>query len=546
MPKFPWLKQQKKTDPEIPARAPIPLPPYSNGEFFRGETEHIRKVKKMILATADEKARKLGIDRRAFLASSMGMMASLSALNSLSGCSDSSTSGSGGAPPTDGGFDAPAEALCDEELAKTLLNHDYFIFDMQTHHADVSADNEWSQSNPGIGSVFRILFPGAQCSEFDQGLFDDNLECLGFERYVDLIFLSSDTTMSVLSGFPAPLCADGITEGCGNLLSTEGIARSRDVVNMSAGSQRMLNHFNLAPNDNLPAQLARMEQLQGELKVVGGWKMYPAWAPTVGDINGGLSGPPGYTMDDPNVAIPVIEKGLELGVNVFCVHKGPELPGFDPVFNDAADMGRVAKMFPEAKFVIYHSGAGFRRPGDTSPSGTSGPYDPAVDNGVNNVVKSLEDAGLGQNSNLYAELGSLWLQAMLDPNTAQHVIGKLLKHFGDDNVLWGSETIWFNSPQPQIEAFKSFSISQQYQDQFGYPELTDERKRKIFGLNAAKLYGIDPEARRCEVAEGELARMKKIVDGEFGERRWALQETFGPKTYEGLMQHRRQHRNEPG
>jgi hypothetical protein len=113
---------------------------------------------------------------------------------------------------------------------------------------------------------------------------------------------------------------------------------------------------------------------------------------------------------------------------------------------------------------------------------------------------------------------------------AQHVIGKLLKYFGPDHVLWGSESIWLGSPQPQIEAFRAFQISKQFQDTYGYPELTAEIKAKIFGLSAAKLYGIDPEQLRCKIEAGPLARMKRVLDGELGGRRWAFQELGGPRT----------------
>ena len=37
------------------------------------------------------------------------------------------------------------------------------------------------------------------------------------------------------------------------------------------------------------------------------------------------------------------------------------------------------------------------------------------------------------------------------------------------------------------------------QEKFGYPPLTTRAKRRILGLNAARLYGIDPRARRCAV-----------------------------------------------
>jgi hypothetical protein len=37
-----------------------------------------------------------------------------------------------------------------------------------------------------------------------------------------------------------------------------------------------------------------------------------------------------------------------------------------------------------------------------------------------------------------------------------------------------------------------FQISKAFQDMYGYPELTQELKAKIFGLNAAKIYKINP------------------------------------------------------
>ena len=53
------------------------------------------------------------------------------------------------------------------------------------------------------------------------------------------------------------------------------------------------------------------------------------------------------------------------------------------------------------------------------------------------------------------------------------------------------------SPDAQIGAFRSLTIPESMQAAYGYPALTDEIKAKIFGLNAARLHGIDPAAMRC-------------------------------------------------
>jgi hypothetical protein len=97
---------------------------------------------------------------------------------------------------------------------------------------------------------------------------------------------------------------------------------------------------------------------------------------------------------------------------------------------------------------------------------------------------------------------------MSNPTEAAHVLGKLLTRMGDDRVLWGTDAIWLGSPQPQIMAFRAFDISPQFQEQYGYPALTPELKRKIFGINAAALFGVDPAALYCGIDAQKLDEAK--------------------------------------
>jgi len=69
-------------------------------------------------------------------------------------------------------------------------------------------------------------------------------------------------------------------------------------------------------------------------------------------------------------------------------------------------------------------------------------------------------------------------------------MGKLLKYCGEDNVLWGTDSIWYGSPQDQIQAFRTFQISADLRAKHGYPEITPALRAKIFGLNGAKVYGL--------------------------------------------------------
>jgi hypothetical protein len=101
--------------------------------------------------------------------------------------------------------------------------------------------------------------------------------------------------------------------------------------------------------------------------------------------------------------------------------------------------------------------------------------------------------------------------------------------------VWGSECLWFGSPQPQIEAFRTLQISPELREQYGYPELTAEIKAKIFGLNAVRIYGIDPAAVRCTIDESKLGRARAELDAALGTRRWAFQQPLGPRTRRDFM-----------
>ena len=150
-------------------------------------------------------------------------------------------------------------------------------------------------------------------------------------------------------------------------------------------------------------------------------------------------------------------------------------------------------------FLVYH--AGF----DTGVN--EGPYDPKAKAGVDVLVRSMQEAG--NPPNVYAELGSTWRYVMRDPDQAAHLLGKLLKTFGEDRILWGTDSIWYGSPQDQIQAFRAFEISREFQERYGYPALTPAIKRKVFGLNAARVYGLKPDAMRRKLGKRPRAEVAR-------------------------------------
>ena len=79
---------------------------------------------------------------------------------------------------------------------------------------------------------------------------------------------------------------------------------------------------------------------------------------------------------------------------------------------------------------------------------------------------------------------------------------------------FGAQTLlWYGSPQPLIDAFRAFQIPEEYCERFGYPQLTPTAKEKILGLNAARLYGMDPEKIRAATANDDLSWVKAALEG---------------------------------
>ena len=218
-------------------------------------------------------------------------------------------------------------------------------------------------------------------------------------------------------------------------------------------------------------------------------------------LYGSKKAPP-WMLDDERCGIPFLENAQRLGVKIICCHKG--LSGLAPT-GSPADVGPAAARFPGLNFLVYHSG--YEVPhGDVE----EGPYtEETAGVGTNRLLHSLIATGIAPNSNVYAELGSTWYLLMRRPREAAHVLGKLLRYVGADNVLWGTDSPWYGPTQPLIDAFRAFTIPEELQERHGYPALTDELKAKILGGNAARVYGVNLDALAKE--EDDLSWIRASV-----------------------------------
>jgi len=63
---------------------------------------------------------------------------------------------------------------------------------------------------------------------------------------------------------------------------------------------------------------------------------------------------------------------------------------------------------------------------------------------------------------------------------------------GADKVIWSNDSI---AHPPIVEGFRQFQFSEDLQQGYGFKPLTEEDRAKIFGLNMARLLGIEPVKR---------------------------------------------------
>ena len=423
---------------------PIKLGPCSNGEYAPPPpSPRVRAAVRLARATCEESARRLGMSRRDFLRSSMASAATLLAIGACTGDDDE---------PSTGTFDVPPESNTERDVATSVLEGDGApVLDVQQHLLELD----------GYGGGFGSVFPQGACGDGDA--------CFDTEHWLDLVFGRSDTTMAVLSAIPVL--------GDPDPLSAEVMDAARRAADELCGDGRVLVQGHAQPNvGELEAALDAM-RAEAEQYPIAAWKSYTH----VGRR---------WRLDDEmgDAFLALVE---EIGPPIVCVHKG--------LGGDPADVGPAAAAHPDISFVAYHSGY--------ETAAVERAYTPGSPNGgADRLLESVRGAGIEAGGNVYAELGSTWRMLMGDPDQAGHLLGKLIAALGPGNVLWGTDSIWYGSPQDQIDAFRTFEITAAAQERFGYAPLTAEVKAGILAGNAARLYGVDPAGVPCTPAGDRAAR----------------------------------------
>lgn len=474
-------------------RLPIKIDNASNGEFEPLPLpKRCRLGNEQALEDVDAAARKVGQDRRSFMVGACGAASTLLSLNAVNAAAGN----------TGGYFDVSDDARYDTDVAQSTLNGDEFIFDVHGHY--INPHGAWRDSVPEGARPF-FGFPKVQACKTAEMEGLDYLECLSGEQFVKDVFVDSDTDIMVLTFVPSTPDTEP--------LKIEEAEVTKQLLNKDGTENRLLVHGRVNPNQD--GDLESMDEL-AERWNVSAWKTYTQWGP-----NG-----VGFWLDDEDTGIPFLEKARALGIKNIAVHKGIPFGPQSYEHSRSDDIGRVARAYPDLNFLVYHSGF---VPGKAETAFAEG----AGKDGVDALVQSLLDNEISPNSNVYADLGSTWRMWMQDPTSAAHGMGKLLKYVGENRVVWGTDSIWYGSPQDQIQAFRTFQISEALREQYGYPEITPTLRAKVFGQNAVEPYGLNQKSVMARNANDSVALAKAANQPD------PHYLTFGPKSRREFLAFRR-------
>jgi uncharacterized protein len=184
----------------------------------------------------------------------------------------------------------------------------------------------------------------------------------------------------------------------------------------------------------------------------------------------------GYKLTDKD-SYKFLEAAQKLGIKNIHIHKGPTIIPLNKDAFDVGDVDDVATSFQGLNFIVEHCG-----------------------------LPRLDDFCwiATQETNVYGGLAVALPFIHSRPGYFAHIISELLFWLGEDKILYGSDYgIW--TPKWLIDKFMAFELPEEVTKETGQT-LSLQTKKKILGLNAAKLYGIDIEAQKKKLGYPSAAK----------------------------------------
>jgi predicted TIM-barrel fold metal-dependent hydrolase len=220
-----------------------------------------------------------------------------------------------------------------------------------------------------------------------------------------------------------------------------------------------------------------------------------------------------WRLDDDKLMYPFYEKISKSGITTVCIHKGLLPADYEKSwpgaweYNTVWDVGKAAKDWPKINFVIYHAAL---RPFMEKPDDSLAEFEKT--GRIQWATDLAEIPAKYGVSNVYGEVGTAFANsAVTNPRFAAAFVGTLVRGLGVDHVVWGTDSLWYGSPQWQIEALRRLEIPADMQKKNGFAPLgaaDGPVKTAIFARNSARLYRIDIRSAQNAITGDKVAAIK--------------------------------------
>ena len=409
-----------------------------------------------------------------------------------------------------------------------------FVFDVQSHHVD--PEGMWRVNNPAIHAFFTAVWPQAH-----EGGEADPMENLSRYHYLKELYLDSATTCTVLS-VRADLARTPTTP-----CRSPWRRRRSTSSTILPRSQRSVMHAFVMPNrgglGDLAADPARCPAvLEEEMQLMDG----AGEASTATSCAAGRRTAPGAACRTraagSSTPTPACASSSRSSISesydkippVIATHKGFALPGFDQRAAAPRDVGPAAKANPGSTLSSTTRA--------TTSATRSGPYrgDDKADSGTNTVDglsspcarttttpprSARRASGSATSPTSTRSSARSGATSMNDPDQAAHLLGKLITHVGPKRIAWGTDSLWYGSPQPEIVGLRRFEFTDEGKELYGLPyglegDVNDPTRKApkpertirngILGRNVGRAYEINPDTKRDAI---QLRRCQRAARG---------------------------------
>ncbi|UVF80188.1 amidohydrolase family protein [Gordonia mangrovi] len=336
---------------------------------------------------------------------------------------------------------------------------DVFVVDATTHSYNYLPDNNaaghYSEgvTNAIFGAHYALSPAGYRIPR------EHYVRDWGVDEAASMMFLESDYDIACHHVLALTAYKDG---GSGLAKAREARKRWPQRFQVYAGVDPM---FPEAAVDSLEQQVEELAPI--------GLKLYPN--------SYSASGVRGWHMDDPEIAFPLFQKCLDLGIKVVAIHKAVPLGPVPMEHYRMDDIDAAADAFPDLQFEVVHGGAAF-----------------------------VEETAfqLARFSNVWVNLEITASLACAKPAAFVRIMADLVSQAGPDalqRIIWATgASVWH--PDPPLQWFwEKFGFSEQQREGEGLPEITPAVKRAILGQNWLSMHGLDEAVLAAGIAGDEFA-----------------------------------------